>query len=120
MKDKKCCRVCGKSSGEIRWSYGAVACVACIKFFLRCAKGDNKNYDKCISNESCIIDEFSLRCQSCRLKKCKMVGMHIKKKNIKVKTQKLICSACEFDDSTGIHYGAQVCEACKVNFFIKI
>uniref|UniRef100_A0A8C4RZ88 Bile acid receptor-like n=1 Tax=Erpetoichthys calabaricus TaxID=27687 RepID=A0A8C4RZ88_ERPCA len=68
----KLCVVCGdKASG---YHYNALTCEGCKGFFRRSIT--KKAVYKCKSGGNCEMDMYMRRkCQECRLKKCKAVGM---------------------------------------------
>ncbi|XP_042191555.1 bile acid receptor isoform X3 [Callorhinchus milii] len=72
MKGEELCVVCGdKASG---YHYNALTCEGCKGFFRRSIT-KNASY-KCKTGGNCEMDMYMRRkCQECRLRKCKEVGM---------------------------------------------
>lgn len=70
----KCCQICGKvGHGQ---HFGAFTCRACAAFFRRFAIGNN--FKKCESNKKCGLPKNGwFNCKSCRLKRCRNLGMTI-------------------------------------------
>jgi len=69
------CLVCSdRASG---YHYGVPACEGCKAFFKRSLQSKTKESSyKCPASSACNIDKMSRKCcQSCRLQKCKDVGM---------------------------------------------
>lgn len=73
-----CCQICGCESSS--WHYGAMACEACKKFFIR-SHNDSRflNYACVQTHGKCKITLTTRSsCQSCRWEKCRRMGMCMK------------------------------------------
>lgn len=70
----KCCQICGKvGHGQ---HFGAFTCRACAAFFRRFAIGNN--FQKCEKSKKCGLPKNGwFNCKSCRLKRCKNLGMTV-------------------------------------------
>ena len=117
------CRVCGAASAS--WHYGAVVCEACKKFYIRSQVEQRYMTYVCTAGTgTCRISVEARACQSCRLKKCMLVGMSMRRdeqpESVMLKVDSLIqhvkCVICS-SKSSGIHFGVITCEACKVSCF---
>ncbi len=72
---KRPCQVCGDTNKSTNWSFGAVVCEACKKFFVRHQK--NKPL-VCPFRATCPVTVTSRSsCTFCRFKKCLDLGMNI-------------------------------------------
>lgn len=70
---KRLCAVCSDLASG--YHYGVWSCEGCKAFFKRSTQGEEPLY-VCPATNSCTIDKQRRKsCQSCRLKKCFMVGM---------------------------------------------
>ncbi|CAF1014202.1 unnamed protein product [Didymodactylos carnosus] len=116
IDDDQFCQICtDKASG---WHCGAITCEACKKFFLRTINAENKY--KCQHDKCCIINRHSrTQCQYCRYQKCLKFGMKPNNEKTYTKTEDLYktlpCIICS-SSSSGLHFGAITCEACKCFF----
>jgi hypothetical protein len=70
---KRLCAVCSDLASG--YHYGVWSCEGCKAFFKRSTQGEEPLY-VCPATNTCTIDKQRRKsCQSCRLKKCFMVGM---------------------------------------------
>ncbi|CAH1792324.1 unnamed protein product [Owenia fusiformis] len=84
--DGKGCTVCGYYYAGMH--YGAQVCVPCERFFKRHAQNSKTKIVKCMFDQNCEIDlKNRSKCQWCRMKKCRTVGMKMQDSNTSTVSQ---------------------------------
>lgn len=119
MNTEEICGVC-ENNKDVKFVYGGYLDEACLKFFQRCVKNEEKGKRFiCKKDGYCIVTgDQRTKCGACRYNKCLSLGLS--KTNRGYKITESIVRPCEICNgvSSGVHFGAFTCEACKVNFFI--
>jgi hypothetical protein len=119
-KDLKVCKVCSDASNQVALYFGQRVCVPCKTFFLR-YEGHPPPRSKCRNPAdigSCRINVTTrTKCQFCRFKKCRLIGMRRKVRDELVLPAdgRRLCRVCH-DEGNGIHFGVYTCEGCKKFF----
>ncbi|XP_059140120.1 uncharacterized protein LOC131928196 [Physella acuta] len=109
------CEVCGEvANGHF---FGAVVCLPCKSFFIRCTKDGETCIPQQCSGNCDVKKQLRNRCQYCRYQRCLAVGMSRREKPesvLPLEGQEL-CRVCG-DLANGIHFGVYTCEGCKKFF----
>ncbi|XP_055880492.1 uncharacterized protein LOC106057102 isoform X4 [Biomphalaria glabrata] len=109
------CDVCGEqASGHY---FGALVCLPCKSFFIRCTKDGRPNFSNQCGGKCDVLKGGRVRCQHCRFQKCIHAGMYRKEKPEAVEPAEgqLLCKVCG-DIANGVHFGVTTCEGCKKFF----
>ncbi|CAL1527134.1 unnamed protein product, partial [Lymnaea stagnalis] len=109
------CDVCGEqASGHY---FGALVCLPCKSFFIRCTKDGRPNFSNQCGGKCDVLKGGRVRCQHCRFQKCITAGMYRKEKPEAVEPAEgqLLCKVCG-DIANGVHFGVTTCEGCKKFF----
>ncbi|KAH9507198.1 hypothetical protein Btru_056609 [Bulinus truncatus] len=109
------CDVCGEqASGHY---FGALVCLPCKSFFIRCTKDGRPNFSNQCGGKCDVLKGGRVRCQHCRFQKCISAGMYRKEKPEAVEPAEgqLLCKVCG-DIANGVHFGVTTCEGCKKFF----
>jgi len=70
------CVICGDKATKYRYShYGTTSCFSCRAFYRRTLKKSSHELFYCTTGECEVTVETRKKCQYCRFKKCKAVGM---------------------------------------------
>lgn len=117
-KENKQCRVCGGAADGVY--FGALVCLPCKSFFIRCTKDGDPVDLKCQGARSACFpsDGGRIKCQRCRYAKCLEVGMARRSEKPEVvmpPVGKTLCAVCG-DIANGLHFGVMTCEGCKKFF----
>ncbi|XP_013414288.1 uncharacterized protein LOC106176446 [Lingula anatina] len=116
QSSQRLCTVCDEPASGIY--FGALVCLACKSFYIRCTREGHKTDYRCAAVGRCLLDKpYRVRCQQCRFQKCLSVGMHRKERPVAISPDEgqNLCKVCGYM-ANGVHFGVETCEGCKKFF----